>query len=130
MSRFNNLRRKSAVMAADPFAGAVAEVLICGIAEPGCKSVGKEHLFSSSVELFAQNCSHFRPLSTSSRPPADLQPSGRRLQVVPSAGLFIADAAHPRSDAFAGQHLRGSLPAPARTDGSKGAFVTEKSPFA
>lgn len=45
-------------MAADPFSGAVAQVLLDEIAEPGWKPNGKQLLSSSKVEVFAQYCSH------------------------------------------------------------------------
>lgn len=86
MSHFNNLRRKMALMAADPFTGAAAEGLLCGMAEPGWKSAA----FPVNVELFAQNCSRVRILATSSRPPAQRGFRGpvRGGQVVQPAGLL------------------------------------------
>lgn len=44
-------------MAADPFSGAVAQVLLGEIVAPGWKSA-KQHLSSLKVEVFAQNCGH------------------------------------------------------------------------
>lgn len=86
MSHFNNIRRKMALMAADPFTGAVAQVLLCEIAEPGWKSDGKQHLSSLNMEVFAQNCSRVCILTTSSRPPVQwgFQGPVRGGQVVPS----------------------------------------------
>lgn len=57
MSHFNHKRRKVALIAADPFSGAVAQVLLGEIVEPDWKSA-KQHLSSLKVEVFAQNCSH------------------------------------------------------------------------
>lgn len=113
MSHFNNISRKMALLAADPFTGAVAEGLLCGIAEPGWKSAA----FPVNAELFAQNCSRVGILTTSSRPPAQRGFRGP----VRGGGA----TSRPPRLVLALVPLSSS----SWTDGSKGAFVFAKNPF-
>lgn len=84
-------------MAAHAFPGAVAEVLLGEIAEPGWKPVDNQHLCSLKVAPLAPNGSRVCTLTPSEGP---FQEPVRGAQVVATAGLPGADAARPRSGAF------------------------------
>lgn len=92
--------RKMAPVAAGPLPAAAAEGLLCGAAEAGWKSDGKQQRGSLTVELFAQNC-------TGVGVPDRLQPTSG------PAGFFSGGLSE---GARWGPHGPFCRPAPGRTD--------------